>query len=61
MSAVAQMDVLLRLTPADHKLINLDAADCAGTISDFPEELKHSLKDISVQNMVKKMNDNEEN
>ena len=54
MSTAVQMNMLLHLIPADHKLINLDVADSAETISEFPEELKYSSKGISVQNMVKK-------
>jgi len=42
------------MTPADHMLINLGAADSAGTISDFPEKRKYSSKVISVQNTEKK-------
>lgn len=54
MSAAVQMNTLLHLTPADHKLINLDVADSAEIISEFPEKRKYSSKVISVQNMVKK-------
>lgn len=46
------MNMLLHLTPIDHKLINLDVADSAETISEFPEELKYSSKGISVQNVL---------
>lgn len=54
LSTAVQINTLLHLTAADHRLINLDVADSTETISEFPEELKYSLKGISVQNMVKK-------
>lgn len=54
MSTAVQMNMLLHVIPADHKLINLDVADYAVTISEFPEELKYSSKGTSFQNRVER-------
>lgn len=61
MSTAVQMNMQHHLTPADHKLINLDVADFAETISEFPEELKCSFRWYFSPKYGEKMNDNEEN